>query len=113
MTASFPRYVPDHLVEPVMVQQKSSARLSTKGLPLPFDSSEKMLCMSCLFSAAPICMPPHYRLGQMPRACLVEFHAGSYNKRAMSGDATSLSRGIRRQCANAHCFDSALIATGQ
>src|SRR5262245_29144880 len=58
MTASFPRYVPDHLVEPVMVQQKSSARLSTKGLPLPFDNSEKMFCMSCLFSAAPICIPP-------------------------------------------------------
>jgi hypothetical protein len=35
-----------------MVQQMSSARLSTKGAPLPFGSSVKMFCMSCLFSAA-------------------------------------------------------------
>src|SRR5262245_50915351 len=58
MTASLPRYVLDHFVEPMMVQQMSSDRLSTKGLPLPFDSSEKMFCMSCLFSAALICIPP-------------------------------------------------------
>src|SRR5215475_14751921 len=42
----------------MMVQQMSSARLSTKGLPSPFDSSEKMFCMSCLFSAALICISP-------------------------------------------------------
>src|SRR5262245_19032497 len=42
----------------MIVQQKSSARLSTKGLPLPFDSSEKMFCMSCLFSAALMRVPP-------------------------------------------------------
>src|SRR4029077_4748398 len=57
-TACCPSYVLDHFVVPVTVQRKSSAMLATKGSELPFDSSSKIWCTSCLFSVAPICCAP-------------------------------------------------------
>src|SRR5579872_3525790 len=48
-TTCLPIYVLDHFVVPVSVQRKPSSMLSTRGWELPFDSSAKMYCMSCLF----------------------------------------------------------------
>src|SRR5258705_2806496 len=54
VTARLPSYFFDHLVVPVIVQLKSSAMLSANGWELPFESAEKICCISFLFSVARI-----------------------------------------------------------